>query len=316
MQVRDRSADTLLSVCLDLGDGPDISPACLDSSVDVIFKRSLVGRSSRPSGKRVLPYGLVFECRSGHEGLLLQHSLRSIQGLCPPADIQDIKLIGWTLKTTGRLVAGRWWNTKELPRRLAQYEHHSDAPAEEAIFFQTRVWDPSLGSDPVDRQRVNGVRVQTIRTLKRTFGKRFVGGLVPSRYAIATYPDCITSWGSDNNQYTAQLRRCAIAVSTTGLFGSVPFKIPEYLAAARAIVTEPLRVILPRQLRAEGEILTFATASECVEQCDRLLAMPRLRNALRRNAAEYYVHNVRPDSLLRGRFRDLRAEGPPQISRG
>lgn len=83
--------------------------------------------------------------------------------------------------------------------------------------------DPSLGSDPADREAVNEQRA-TIRALREEVGDRFMGGFIPSEFVLAHYGDLISSNLSSRSDYIRLLKSSNIGISTAGLHGSsIPF---------------------------------------------------------------------------------------------
>ena len=86
-----------------------------------------------------------------------------------------------------------------------------------------------------------------------------------------------------------------IGIYTRGLHHSLAFKLGEYLASSKCIVTEPLRNELPSPLVPGKNYLEFSTPQECMQRCEQLLDDHDLANQMRRNNWEYYQREVRPD---------------------
>ena len=61
-------------------------------------------------------------------------------------------------------------------------------------------------------------------------------------------------------------------MASTGLHGSTGWKLAEYVAAGRAIVTEPLRYTLPGGFEEGKNYKTYTSPAECEEQLRQLLA--------------------------------------------
>jgi len=88
------------------------------------------------------------------------------------------------------------------------------------------------------------MRAETVRALKRKFGKRFIGGLADEELARSRYPELIAD-GTSKRACLQSLRRCAVAVTTIGLHESTGHKLAQYPAASRCVVTEGLAHDLP-----------------------------------------------------------------------
>ena len=86
--------------------------------------------------------------------------------------------------------------------------------------------------------------------------------------------------------------------ATTGLHGSVGWKFAEYVAFAKAIVSEPLNCEVPGDFKPGQNYLTFRSPTELVEQASTLFSDNALRHALMTNNARYYLGYVRPDALV------------------
>jgi hypothetical protein len=87
-------------------------------------------------------------------------------------------------------------------------------------------------------------------------------------------------------------------VATVGLHQSNQWKLAEYVAASKAVVTERLRYEVPA-FTAPENYLSFDSAEECVERVGELLRDPALRLAMMEANRRHYEGYVRPDSAVR-----------------
>lgn len=179
-------------------------------------------------------------------------------------------------------------------------DFEADPGGAPAIVFQVRAWEPHESKDPNDRHRVNDVRATLIRQLRQRFGDRFTGGFTPSVYANDTYPDLLTNAPIDRPSYLHLIRQNAVVISSTGLHGSIPWKIAEYLAASRAIVSEPFVNKIPCSV--SNVIEFYTTPDECISACDNLLTDAALRNERQKAAHDLWQSQVRPDQLVLARL--------------
>ena len=143
-------------------------------------------------------------------------------------------------------------------------------------------------------------RSQCIRLLRRELGTRFIGGFNHNEYTVKHYGDCLVSdpTATDKKNYIRTLKSNPVCVATTGLHGSIGSKFAEYIACARAIVTERLVYEVPGELRAGLNYLEFSDAAQCVEQALRLVGDHALRNDMMTANSLYYRSYVRPDALM------------------
>ena len=182
----------------------------------------------------------------------------------------------------------------------SQFEVTPDKPAEPKILFQTHVWDPTVTRkiSPNRLRQINDTRANLIRVLRNEFGERFIGGLTPRPFAKENYPDCLTSERTDKTNYMSLVKKCLIGISTAGLHNSIGWSLPEYLAASRCILSEPLNYELPISLKEEKNYLLFKTPGECVKMCKKIFENQGFANKMRHNNYKYYLNQVKPSSLL------------------
>ena len=67
-------------------------------------------------------------------------------------------------------------------------------------------------------------------------------------------------------------KRCFINVNTAGLHDSTSWKIPEYMAGSRCIVSEPLTYETAVPLIEGKHYLPFRTPEVCVRACEQNLS--------------------------------------------
>lgn len=183
-------------------------------------------------------------------------------------------------------------------RSRAAFEIDPLVPAERKVLFLTRLWEPTPahGREGTTMDQLNTMRGETVRVLGMAFGERFIGGLADTPLARTRYPDLITDTAKDT--YMRALRRCAIGVTTTGLHQSTGAKVPEYMAASRCVITEPILNALPEPLIEGKNILTFQTPEQCAEACSQLLDDHDRIEEMRQANYEYYMRSIRPVAII------------------
>ncbi len=304
-------------VCFDMRDGPIIDRIALEQN-DVYFKRTYsdaelqeLAADTRP---KVQPFGLNYACSS-------RSQLRSIafaKQLLFQKPTSAERRVG-RLRSTRRLLSHpvRWLGGPAIemapssPLQYTEFEASADSPAEPGVIFLTRLW---CGADkPVevaDRFRqLNEFRIELIATLRDRLGDRFFGGVERNHISEQLCPDYIVDHDTIKTNYVALMKRRLIGVATSGLHGSIGWKFPEYLAASRCIVSQPLRAEGAYGI-VEGEhYLPFQTADECASACERLLNDAALAHAMRRNNEDYYRNELKPPVMMLKRLRTAIAVG-------
>jgi hypothetical protein len=174
-------------------------------------------------------------------------------------------------------------------------------PAQAKIFYRTRVYGPKDAPENFRLGRMNEVndfRANTVRALKARFGDRFIGGLRDSAYAKATYPDCMFPGDPGLRGHVELSKACLININTAGLHDSSSWKMPEYMAGSRCIVSEPTVYETPEPLVEGRHYLPFSSPEECVAACERLLGDAELVRTMRTENFAYYSAHIRPDRLM------------------
>ncbi len=286
---REVSANTLLvpmivhtsagtrRVAIDLRDQGDSYHDPALEWADSYVKRSLDPAVRHPA--HVEPMGIHFPCRTSGATWPL---IRAIAGQCA---------------REGASGARRIWNYLHLPQP-SWYEQLPEAPQARRVVFQTRAWHPEEAASTDEAEYVNGQRVELIRRLRAAFGNRFVGGLIPTAYAVPEYPQEVVTKSYHVRDYIAMSKASRIGVYTRGLHGSTAFKFAEYLAGTQCIVADPPQHTPSSPLIAGTHYLPFATIDQCLDACARLLEDDQAAHAMRYANARYYAKEVAPKARL------------------
>ena len=170
-----------------------------------------------------------------------------------------------------------------------------------SAIFVARLWDP-LGTKErhrEDREAVNAMRVELVRTLSRELGPRFFGGIQDGDYARRVASDLILPrCHTFRKAYVKRMHQAAVCIGSTGLHGSIGGRMGEYVAASRAIVTEPLHFEVLGPFDEGVNYRTFSTVDECVERVVALMERPDEILAMQRANRDYYREYLKPDRLI------------------
>jgi len=183
-----------------------------------------------------------------------------------------------------------------------EFEFYPFRANENKILFYTRLWDPSLNDSIAikqDRTQVNQDRINYIRTCKKEFGSLFNGGLEPNSIALKTAKDLVMNPKvHTRSHFINKMRESNICLTSTGLFKSTGWKFGEYVAGARAIISEPLHFDLPGDFAVEKNYLSFQNTEELITSIQRLMDDKDLQFNIMNNNFQYYNNYVRPDKLV------------------
>jgi hypothetical protein len=173
---------------------------------------------------------------------------------------------------------------------------------EDKILFITRLWDPEeakLEHIKAERGLINDMRIACINACKKEFGKNFTGGLIMNSFTQQHHrsllmPDELTN----KFRYVDSVKRHSICVATTGLHNSIGWKFGEYVAASRAIVSEPLKYELPGGFYKNKNYYEFENPEQLILQINLLLKDKALLHQTMVNNFHYYHNYVKPENLI------------------
>lgn len=277
--------DRFIVVHYDLDDSTAVSAAAL-SDADAYFKRSATQEQIR--GGEVMALGLNVP-------------VRHASGVA--ASIERTAVNTWLRRRSGR--------HGHLQRRQMDWQYvpsiieleHEPSRVSRGVVFLTRAWDPedSKNAEQAEHRRaINETRAQLVRLLRENLGPDFVGGFEPDKYALGLYPDCAASAVTfkDKGKYLALLADSAIGIATEGLHGSLGWKMGEYVAASRAIVSEPIGAAVPGSFRETSNYLEFSSPEGCLQGVLRLRADDEMRWRMMQANRSYWRMCLRPDVLV------------------
>lgn len=170
------------------------------------------------------------------------------------------------------------------------------------ILFYSRLWLPSdsLSDDlNCERERINSQRIELVRKLKEAFSDCFHGGVEASNLAKTIAPDiCLPSIETSRREYLIKMHKSDICIATTGLHNSIGWKMGEYVAAAKGIVSEPLFYEVPGQFNKGINYLEFSSVEECIESVRFLHDNPDRLYAMKCHNYDYYRSYLEPAVMM------------------
>jgi hypothetical protein len=271
---------------------------------DVYFKRGFVQSEvdKFPKGVRekIVPFGLNYACSNpGLATWFLRRFGNPLLRGWTKAFLNSSGSVGARIEAIGE--GGLKEELRNLKRFLQsplihEFEYRPQDKVESVILFQTRVWAPENITDEADA--VNEPRAHLVRLLRKEFGTRFWGGLVPCPYARKRYPDLLATSSAKRSDYIAMSKKALIGICTRGLHYSNPFKLPEYIASSKVIVAEPLAHELSVPLVEGRHYRKFTTPEECLDQCVRLMSDHTAAQEMKEANYWYYLKEIEPFSHL------------------
>jgi hypothetical protein len=268
----------------ELRDGTDVDPVSLDWSTTYLkrgYRTEVHGADAR-----IVPLGLNYVVSAAHDWRIRRLAWGMLAGR----------------PSTVRSTAARVWSATYRPPDVAAFEAPVPSSARPTALLMTRVWDPRRVDEEkaAEWEAMNELRTGCIRALAAELGDRFTGGLTDTPWARERYPDLVLGDEvTERRRYLARMQATDVCVATGGLRRSNGWRLAEYLAASRAVVTEPLFHEVPGDLADGHGLVEASTVDGCVSAVVDLLADADRRRTLGETGRAYYDRHVRPDALVR-----------------
>ncbi|MGM9837772.1 MAG: glycosyltransferase [Paludibacteraceae bacterium] len=146
--------------------------------------------------------------------------------------------------------------------RIPLQEYYQQAEVDERyVFFCSTFWYNEPGTGTRNDDITNRYRANFIRACKSIEGLKFEGGLVVHHGSnVEKYPD-VVSVGYSHADYIRNIKRSIIAFNTPALWDCHGWKLGEFLAMGKAIISTPLSNDLPAPLE-HGVNIHFVDGSE------------------------------------------------------
>lgn len=290
-------------VIFDVNDGDIVFKNLYDSSF-LYFKRSYCP-VSHASFHKMLPLGLNYEARSPGISIsainralrLSRSSVAMVRSLCRAFHLPRPHILEPKARTVTPI------DFRENPR----------------VLFLARTWDPNDMDGPEQEVRqkiaINEMRADCVRRLRSALGDRFTGGIIRSNHAENYCSDCLvpTDLRTDRRSFLRLVETHQICVTTTGQHDSIGWKLAEFLAKGRAVVSEKMRFTVPGPFSEGVNYLSFATGEECVDSCLSLIGDSEARRQMMIANRAYFLGYVSPDSIVRNAL-DMVAAASQEIS--
>lgn len=204
--------------------------------------------------------------------------------------------------------------------RLRDLEALPDHAAEPKVLFLVAAHDPygAPGRSPEKIEEMialNDTRARCIAVLRKALGPRFLGGFIHNACSQRSYRPYLVEDNAVTRKrnYIRLLKSYPICIATTGLHGSIGGKFAEYVALAKAIVSEKLNFQVPGDLAAGRNYLEFASPDACAERATRLIENRDERARLMHNNALYYQAYLRPDALVLNTLLKVLSPAQPRL---
>jgi hypothetical protein len=246
--------------------------------------------------RKVAPLGLNYEVYGDHFD---PHELRRMLAFSAYATPRGKEFAAYLMRIAGL----HFGFGMQLP--VSDMHAAPRLDASPRLLFIAKAWDPAsvAGFSPrkaMEREAMNEMRAECISAMRARLGDRFLGGFQHDEFAARRYPRQLLHDGtlSRKRTYLSLVRDSAICVATTGLHGSIGWKLAEYVAFSKAILSEQLLYKVTGDFSEWRNYLSFSNSAECTDRALQLLGDANLRHSLMNNNWAYYNAYLRPDALV------------------
>lgn len=252
-------------------------------TADFYFKRSYNNQIANyiPDNCRVFPLGLYFAMKP--------------EGNYP--DNFNNKLKDFVRENH---IISKYYSKTSFKRR--DFEYYPIPSKDNKILFLTQLWNPNdtkFKHLKEERELINRNRIDCIKGLQKEFGNKFFGGLQHNSFSTSSSKSLILPASNTKREYFLNsIKNHNICITTTGLHNSIGSKFGEYIAASRAIVTEPLNYELPGSFSREKNYFEFNDSHKLIESVHKLMNSEVILYNMMKSNYHYYNNYVRTDSLI------------------
>lgn len=259
---------------IDYNDRYELLP--VGETMDLYMKRSL-----RPEdeARGIVPIGFHFNYCHGLHRLLTRRGFLSRRNQTEIVRALDMfERTGWS--HTGRRVPHMFTPPRDGGGR---------------VLFYVRLWDPLRNKDAEEQERrykMNTVRIEAVRALRKLGNT--AAGIIAEDYAKKMCPDLLLSAEQTGSRgYHAELRRADIGIANEGLRGSPGWKIGEYVAGSKAVISNAIESVVPGFVAGSN----YALFDDALEIPDVVSALRRDRSYVAMQEANwaYTRAHLHPD---------------------
>ncbi len=278
-------------VVYEMGDNPEQVMHEYYDTADIYFKR-MATQSLIDKHPKLLPYGFNYPVYHYHDHFLK----RAITAR------DKINIVRALLNNHKKLAVLAGIRTHASGSGLNNQEALPNPLLQPRIIFSARLWNNKTNEENKNRERtaINRQRIDIVSQLRKNFGDRFIGGIEDGSEARQECPELILpkSLFTQKSSYVKLLSQSTIGIATPGLEASVGFKLAEYIAFSKAIISTSVNALVPGDFAAGKNYVAYTTADECITLADKLMSSKAATHEMMEHNFRYYQQYLRPDKLI------------------
>lgn len=173
----------------------------------------------------------------------------------------------------------------------------SEVSQSDYIFHLSSLWK----NDPVTNSN-RALFIDVCRQLSDTSSLTFEGGFAPllPGHPVSGFDGMVHERRYPLSEWMEKTRRSCVVFNTPAVYSCHGWKLPEYLALGKAIISTPLARELPAPL-IHGQHIHYVEADqdEIKSAIDRISSDHEYRQNLEHNARAYFDEHLRPDRVIK-----------------
>lgn len=272
--------------------------------IDYYFKRSY--DSQRHTGMKnaykIKPLGLNYLCTckgNPYDRFICEgHSVRDLKKYLVYLKSKRINTYDYTIFESNNccydnyrlLFLTRLWDSSGIsPKSIKNtYPYFTDAQAK----AEAEKWKTSL--DKATKDRIN-----YIKALRENFSDKVIAGVAADSFSEKICPDLIIdNTFTERRKYLEEIKKNYICITSEGLHQSIGWKFAEFIAAGKAIITEPLAYETVGGLKENLNYLQYNDTESLLAACDLLLKDIEFVRKIENSNREYYKKHLSPDMVV------------------
>jgi len=213
----------------------------------------------------------------------------------------------WPLCQAGFLAFTNWTKSKlnkkyfrnyianyyrQFRYRLPEAQYSYATPGKHYVFFLASLWKSA--------KKTNYYRTNFIKSCKTIEGIEFEGGFTPrTANDVSGFEKYTVARRYGITEYIEKVKRSLIVFNTPAVDECLGWKLGEFLALGKAIISTPLAREMPAELIHEKHIHFVDGTEESICSAIKLLqADYDYRKSLEINVRQYYMEHLRPDHVI------------------
>jgi glycosyltransferase involved in cell wall biosynthesis len=192
----------------------------------------------------------------------------------------------------------KYWPREHLANHWRQYKHRLPLSVyqpgksqRDYVFFVGSVWKREA--------QTNSYRATFMDICRGTPGLRFEGGFPPRDDGYTPYEHLLMSHRVPFTQYIEKLKKSALVFNTPAVHGCLGWKLGEFLALGKAIISTDIGRMLPAPFVHQKNIHFIDGSEESMrEAINRITSDDAYRAKLEAGAREYYDTYLAPGRVI------------------